>query len=111
MTVWKSVGAKWLSVKPYLFALAIGLVVGPFFSSYMGWQVTSGTARAELRAGVLNVQASNCEARARMEVKDTSKLDWNARTDLAKKWAPLPGADTADSDIARACADKLASAS
>jgi hypothetical protein len=42
-------------------------------------------------------------------VPDTSKLDYSARNDLAKKWAVMPGATTADSEVTSACARKLAS--
>jgi hypothetical protein len=100
--------AKWRAYKPFILPFLIGFVLGPFFSAYMGWQVTSSSARAQLHAGIVNTQASYCEARARLDNKEPSKLDWTARTDLAKKWATLPGADTADSEVARACADKLA---
>jgi len=101
--------ARWRRVKPFLFPLILGMIIGPFFSSYMGWQVRASSANADLRAGILATQASYCAASARLENKEASKLDWTQRTDLAKKWAPLPGSDVAESDVTRACADKLAS--
>jgi hypothetical protein len=103
-----AVTAKWLSIKPYLFPFAIGLVVGPLFTAYMGWQVTSSSARADIHAGIIKTHVAYCEARARIDVKEPNKLDWSARNDLAKKWASLPGTEAADSEVARGCADKLA---
>jgi hypothetical protein len=50
-----------------------------------------------------------CAAQARTEVADTTKLEWTARTDLAKKWAVMPGTTTADPAVASACAGKLTS--
>ena len=54
-------------------------------------------------------QASFCAVNARTEVADTSKLDYSARSELAKKWAIMPGATKAESDVTNACARKLTS--
>jgi NADH-quinone oxidoreductase subunit I len=77
MTMWQSAASKWDMAKPVVFALAIGLIAGPFISSFAGWQVTTGTARAQLRDGVVEQQAAVCNARARAEVQDPSKLGWS----------------------------------
>lgn len=103
----KRLRSKWETLKPVAIALAIGLVAGPFISNFVGWQVTSGAAQAQLRAGVVEQVALFCEERARSEVKDLGKLDWSARNDLAKKWAVVPGAAAAESDATYACARKL----
>jgi hypothetical protein len=87
----------------------IGLIAGPIITSIAGWQVLSGTARDQLRSGMVEQQATFCAANARIEVPDTSKLDYSARNDLAKKWAVMPGTTTAESDVTNACARKLAS--
>ena len=68
MTTWKSAVSKWTTAKPLAIALTIGLVAGPLISNYVGWQVTSRTARAEVRAGIVDQQAMFCEARARADV-------------------------------------------
>ena len=99
---------KWQAMKPVVIALAIGLVAGPMISSYAGWQVTSGTARAETRDSVLDQFASICAERARADVADAAKLDWGARSQLAKKWVTAPTAPFADLDVSGACAQKLA---
>lgn len=75
----------------------------------MGWQVTNSTADARVRAGIVEQQAGFCDANARGEVKEPGKLDWSQRSDLAKKWAMMPGRSAVDSDVVTACAGKLAS--
>jgi hypothetical protein len=87
--------------------LAIGLIAGPLIANYAGWQVTSSTANAQLKAGVVEQQALFCDARARAEVPDPAPLGWSARRDLAQKWAVMPGASSADPAVISACADKL----
>lgn len=107
MTTLENAASKWETLKPVAVALAFGLVLGPVISNLAGVQVMTSTARAQVKAAVVDQQASFCEARARAEIGDTSKLDWNAQFDLAKKWAVLPGATSADPDVASACASKL----
>ena len=108
MSIMHTVSTKWETAKPMVFALAIGLVVGPLFSNYMGWQVTGSSARTQIQAGITEAQALVCAALARTENADPGKLDWSARNDLAKKWAVMPGATTADSSVIGACSGKLA---
>jgi hypothetical protein len=57
---------------------------------------------------VVEQQALFCATNARTEVPDPSKLDYAARNALAKKWAVMPGATTAEFDVTSACAKKLA---
>lgn len=108
MTAWENAASKWTAAKPAAIALVIGLVAGPLISNAIGWQVTSGTARAELHDGLVEQQAVFCEARARAEVPTAAKLDWEARYALAGKWAVMPGSAPADPDVTSACARKLA---
>jgi hypothetical protein len=77
-------------------------------TSYAGWQVTSGAATAQLRAGVVAQQALICDARARVDVQDPSTLGWSARRELAQKWAVMPGAPSADPEVISACTNRLA---
>src|SRR5713101_7741662 len=98
MTTMATLTAKWVAVKPVAIALMIGLVAGPLLTNYLGWQVTSGTARALARTEVVEQQALICEERARADVKEPGKLEWSARSDLAKKWAIMPGVSATDSD-------------
>jgi hypothetical protein len=93
--------------KPAALALVVGLVAGPYISNFLGWQVASGTVLARERAGIVEQLASICDAQARTEVRDPSKLDRIARRDLAEKWAVMPGATAADPDVSAACGGKL----
>jgi len=108
MTAWESAASRWRAAKPAAIALAIGLPAGPIISNYAGWQVTSRTTRAEIHAGIVEQQAMFCEARARADVATAPKRDGTARYELAEKWAVMPGSALADSDVANACAAKLA---
>jgi hypothetical protein len=108
MSAWENAASKWKAAKPAAIALAIGLVAGPLISNYVGWQVTSRTARAEIHAGIVEQQAMFCEARARADIPTAAKLDWTARYELAVKWAAMPGSAATDSDVTSACARKLA---
>jgi hypothetical protein len=108
-TTMQTARARWQTVKPKLMYLVIGLIAGPIITSIAGWQVLSGTARDQLHAGIVEQQATFCAANAHTEMPDTSKLDYTGRNDLAKKWAVMPGATVAESDVTSACARKLAS--
>lgn len=99
---------SWEAIKPRAIALAVGLVLGPLISNFMGWQVTSGSARTNLTRAVVEQQALFCEARARADVKEPAKLDYTGRRGLAEKWSMMPGQTSADSAVTNVCADKLA---
>ena len=108
MTSFEVAKSTWETRKPVIFAFAVGLLVGPLASNYIGWQVTSRTANAEIQAGIVEQQALFCEARARADVTAPDKLGWEARYELAKKWAVMPGATEPPTGVASACASKLA---
>ena len=108
MTAWENAASKWAAARPAAIALAIGLVAGPLISNSIGWQVTSSTARAQVHAGIVEQQATFCEARARADMPTAATLDWTARYELAGKWAVMPGSAPGDSDVTSACARKLA---
>ena len=108
MSIWETAKTKWAAARPAVIFIGIGLVVGPFISNIIGWQVTSGHLEKEVRAATVEQQALFCEGRARADVGDTSDLDWSARRELADKWAVMPGQDTADATVSVACARKLA---
>jgi hypothetical protein len=109
VTTMQAATARWQTIKPKVIYFAIGLIAGPIITSIAGWQVLSGTARDQVHAGLVEQQASFCAVNARTEVADTSKLDYSARNELAKKWAIMPGATKAESDVTNACARKLTS--
>jgi hypothetical protein len=111
MSSWTEARQKWSTIwverKPQLIALAVGLVAGPLISNYAGWQVTSGSARAQVRAGIVEQQATYCDVRARTVVSAPEKLDWSARIELARTWAVMPGSQAAETDVTNACERKL----
>lgn len=102
-----SMTSKWESMKPKVVYLVIGLVAGPVLSGLFGLQVLSSTARNQVQAGLVDLQATYCATNARIDTADTTKLDYTARNDLAKKFAIMPGATTADFSVVSACAQKL----
>lgn len=107
-TIMQTAATKWQTAKPKVVYFAIGLIAGPLLTSFTGFQVLSGTARDQTHAGLVELQAVICAAQARTQVADASKLDWSARTELAKQWAVMPGATAAEPEVASACARKLA---
>jgi hypothetical protein len=107
-TTMQQLKTRWATAKPIVIGLAIGLVVGPFATNYLGWQVTARTAREQAHAGMVEQQAAYCNIQARVDVKEPDKLDWSARSALAKKWATLPGTSAVGADVISACSDKLA---
>jgi hypothetical protein len=108
-TTVKMTVSRWESAKPKLMYLIIGLIAGPVITSIAGWQVLSGTARDQVRAGVVEQQATFCALKARAAVANTSKLEYGVRYELANKWAVMPGATKADPDVTNACNTKLTS--
>jgi hypothetical protein len=104
----KGVMSLWARVKPIAIAFGVGALVGPFVSNSMGWQVTGNTARAQAYSSLIEHHAMICDARARLEVKEPGKLDWDARSALAKRMAVLPGVPDPSWDQTQACARKLA---
>jgi len=97
----------WARAKPLAIALGIGLLVGPFVSNAMGWQVTSSVAKARVHSGVLEQHAMICAAKARAEVPTAAKLDRDARGKLAERMAVLPGVPEPGWEVTNACTDLL----
>ncbi|MGE0723815.1 MAG: hypothetical protein AB7O45_05545 [Alphaproteobacteria bacterium] len=95
----QTASARWRERKPQL--------VAPVVSSIAGWQVTAGTVRALVQAGVIDAKADICAARARGETAEAAKLDWSTRRDLAGRWAMMPGEKATDSEVQSACVRKL----
>ena len=106
-TMREAAAAKWAAAKPIAIGLAIGLVAGPIISGFAGFQVRSSTAQAAMRASVVEQQATFCAERARAASTGTAVLDWQGRSDLARKWAAMPGSPIVDTDVVYACSGKL----
>ena len=107
MSILDTVKSKWEKMKPIVIALALGLIVGPFISNMIGWQVTSGTSEQQVLAAVVEQQALFCVERVRATGINTGGLDYRMRGDLADKWAVMPGQDSADYKVKNACSEKL----
>lgn len=100
--------ARWARAKPILLGLGIGLVAGPIISGMAGFQMRTSTAQTQLRDGIVAQQAIFCADRAHADTPDSSRLDWTARNDLARRFAMMPGSSQVDYEVVRACADRLA---
>ncbi len=96
--------------KPRILFLVIGLVLGPFISSWLGWQVTTGTMESAVSDSVVSYRAGLCAERARSDPETTSDAlnDYSGRRELAEKWAVLPGEEGADNAVVRECNSRLA---
>lgn len=105
-----SLQKHWTSKKPVLLGLVIGLLLGPFISGTMGWQVSSAFLQRSVHNAVIAQQVAFCEFRARAATKDPGKLEYTARYELAKAWLKLPGQDAVDSEVISGCTNNLASA-
>ena len=106
-TMRETAAAKWTAAKPVAMGLAVGLIAGPIISGFAGFQVRTSTAQATTRASVVEQQASFCAERARAATPGTAALGWQARGDLARQWATMPGATAVDPDVVYACSSKL----
>lgn len=106
-TMRESLSARWDAAKPILTGIVIGLVAGPIISGFSGFQVRTSTAEAATRAGIVEQQASFCAERARGAGPIAAPLDWNARNELARRFATMPGASTTDPEVIYACSSKL----
>jgi hypothetical protein len=107
MSVVESTRLTWQRYKPMAIALVVGLVIGPFISNGLGWQVTSSAARTQTHDGVVEQQALACERQARSDAAEPAKMDWTAQRELAKKAAAKSGAGAENWDVINACTRKL----
>ncbi|MBT3352619.1 MAG: hypothetical protein HOC91_03710 [Nitrospinaceae bacterium] len=110
MSFMKNVQETWKAWVPFMKGAAVGVIAGPIIALWAGWGVTTFAMQGQMRAAMVNSEASICAARALGENKDAAKLEWDARSKLAEKWAVMPGKKIGkvDSDVSYACAEKLA---
>jgi hypothetical protein len=102
-----SIREFYLAKKPIILAFVIGLLMGPFISGMMGWQIRSSVVTKLVHTTAVQQQAKFCAVRARATVADVSKLDYSARFKLAEEWAKMPWQQEADSEVVSACSDNL----
>lgn len=101
------IGTRWTEMKPMLTGLVIGLIAGPIISGFSGFQVRTSTAEAATRSSVIEQQAGFCAERARADTPGFGALDWNARGELARRFATMPGSTATDPEVAYACSARL----
>ena len=96
--------------RPRIIFLVIGLVVGPFISSWIGWQVTTRTMESAISDAVVSYRAGLCAERARSDPEAISDVlnNFGDRRKLAEQWAVLPGEEEADNDVVNECNSLLA---
>lgn len=98
---------RWERNRPVIYALGLGMLLGPLVSSFLGYQVRTTTAEARVHAAVVEEQGRFCKERARAASAETGRLDWNRGYELARQWAKMPGAASADGDAIQACVRRL----
>ena len=108
MSTMSNVKDKWEKVKPRVYAVCLGLIVGPFITNGIGWQVTSGNMERQVHAAVIEQQAGFCLERIEATGQSTTGLEYSARRDLAEKWSIMPGQDSAEYEVISACSEKIA---
>ncbi len=89
--------------------LVIGLILGPFISSWLGWQVTTGTMEEAAKDAVVAYRAGLCVERAQADPEVTPDVlkDYSVRRKIAEKWAVLPGEEKADVAVTNECNSRL----
>jgi hypothetical protein len=106
-------GAK---VKYGIWGLIGGAVIAMIIGFVWGGWTTSSTANAAIAKAVVSSQAAICVAQFVKQPNHDAKLkefgevsSWT-RTEFVQKggWDRMPGQETADSEVARACAEGLA---
>ncbi len=108
-TTWQDrLSEQWTQLRPVLFAFALGAIISPLFSNYMGWQVTRSAAERQSSETGIRQQAMICAVNARVENADAANLGWTERRALADKHAVMPGRPAAENGVASACSDMLA---
>ena len=95
--------------RPRILFLVVGLVLGPFISSGLGWQVTAGTMESTVQDAVIEYRAELCAKRAQADPEATTAVlgDWSSRRELAEKWAVLPGEEETSRDVVNKCNSQL----
>jgi len=106
-------------IKPFVWGMAVGMVVLMIVGFSAGWVVTSGSAQAQAREIAANavlerlapisvaqfMEDPNRVAR----LKEMKALDSWKRGDfvMAQGWATMPGEKESDSTVAAECARRL----
>lgn len=106
----KVIQQKLTPLQSLLLGIVIGLVVGRFGPSILGWQMSTEVSQQNVRDAVLQQQVNFCVANARAAVADPSKQENSARYELAKKMAKMPWEESTNNDVFTACYNKISQA-
>lgn len=95
--------------------LVLGAVIAMIIGFSWGGWITGDTAKTVKNEAVVASQAAICVAQfmkapdSEEKLKEFGELDSWKRADFIKEggWARMPGQETGDYDVARACADGL----
>lgn len=104
----------WVTAKPYLVGLVIGAVAVPIIGVWGGQLVTAGTLNNQVTTATVDTQARICAALARNHhlaaggESLAGHQSRQAREALAREFAVMPGQETADDAVRRACTNLLA---
>jgi hypothetical protein len=104
----------WVTAKPYLVGAVIGAVAVPIIGLWGGQLVTAGTLNNQLTSATVETQARICAALARDHhlaaggESLAGQQNRQTREALAREFAVMPGHDTADDAVRRACINMLA---
>jgi hypothetical protein len=104
----------WVTAKPYLVGVVIGAVTMPIIGLWGGQLVTAGTLNNQLTTATVETQARICAALARDNhlaaggESLAGHQNRQTREALAREFAVMPGQDTADDAVRRACINMLA---
>jgi hypothetical protein len=109
-------------IKPFVWGMAVGMIVLLIVVFSAGWVVTSGTAKAEAKVMASNAVMDRLapiavaqfmqDPKKEERLKEMKKLEtWgaNSRSDYVqeKGWATMPGEKKPDREVADECARRL----
>ena len=99
--------------RPPILYLLLGMILGPFVTSWLGWQVNlniiTGTTNTAVDEAIVAYRAGLCVQRARSDPEAAGAVlaDDSTRRKLAEKWAALPG-EVPDLAVIIECSSRLA---
>ena len=99
--------------RPRILYILLGMILGPFITSWVGWQVNinimTSTTNTAVDEAIVAYRAGMCVQRARSDPEATGAVlaDDSRRRKLAEKWAVMPG-EVPDLAVIIECSSRLA---
>jgi len=101
-------GISWKELRPWVYGIVLGLVVGPLAANLLGLQVSSSTMRERVHDAVVNDRAHYCAELVRQHHDGpVSRLARNEISDLAERYGAPLWKKTIDSEVAYECTSLL----